>query len=104
GAFGGSRGVMLLAVVSAPALAVGYALRTRIEGLQEDPRAVAAALAAGGLGLLALERLRSDRGSRDVDGLDLRTALGVGLFQCLALWPGVSRSAATIAGAMLLGM
>jgi len=65
---------------------------------------VAAALAVGGLALLALERLRGDRGTSTVDELSYRAALGIGLFQCLSLWPGTSRSAATIAGGMLLGL
>jgi len=104
GRFGGTRGLGLLALVTAPVLAVGFALRHHVEALQEQPLAMAGALAAGGLGLLALERWRGDRGTTTVDGLTARAALGVGLFQCLALWPGMSRSAATIAGAMLLGL
>jgi undecaprenyl-diphosphatase len=38
-----------------------------------------------------------------VDGFTVRQAFGVGLFQCLSLWPGFSRAGATIAGALLLG-
>ncbi|MCC7137952.1 MAG: undecaprenyl-diphosphate phosphatase [Planctomycetes bacterium] len=102
GTFGGTRGIVLLAVLSAPALGVGFALRH--VAWWSAPGPVAAALAVGGLGLLALERLRGDRGTRAVDALDLRAAFGVGCFQCLALWPGISRSGATIAGAMLLGL
>lgn len=101
--FGGARGWLLLAVASAPALALGYVGRHVVERLF-DPVSVAAALAAGAFGILGLERLRGDRGTGSVDGLSWRTALGIGLFQCLALWPGVSRSAATIAGAMCLGL
>ena len=65
---------------------------------------MASALVVGGIALLALERTRGDRGTRLVDELTPALAFGVGLFQCLALWPGVSRSAATIVGGMLLGL
>ncbi|MFO0933510.1 MAG: undecaprenyl-diphosphate phosphatase [Planctomycetota bacterium] len=104
GRFGGTRGLVLLALVTAPVLAVGFVLRHRVEALQEQPLAIAAALAVGGLGLLALERWRGDRGTVTVDGLAPLAALGIGCFQCLSLWPGMSRSASTIAGAMLLGL
>jgi len=43
-------------------------------------------------------------GARRLEDLDLRTAVLIGLFQCLALWPGTSRSLATIAGALMLGL
>lgn len=39
-----------------------------------------------------------------LDDLNWKVALGVGLFQCLALWPGMSRSASTIVGGMFLGI
>jgi len=109
GAFGGARAWLLLAAVTAPAALAGLALSGRVRVFLDPASnagaiAVAIALAAGGVGLLALERLRGDRGTKDVDRLTVAAALGVGCFQCLALWPGVSRSAATIAGAMLLGL
>lgn len=103
GTFSGARGLVLLALGVLPALLVGYALRHRIHDLR-TPAHVAIALAAGGAAILLVETLRGDRGTRGVDQLTPRIALGVGLFQCLALWPGVSRSAATILGGMLLGL
>lgn len=103
GTFSGRRALLAIALGVAPALVAGYALRNRLHDLH-TPTVVAIGLAAGGVALLALERFRGDRGTGTVDSLTPRIALGVGLFQCLALWPGVSRSAATIAGGMLLGL
>lgn len=103
GAFGGLRGIGLLALVSAPVCLVGFLARKGIHELH-TPAWVASALVVGGIALLALERTRGDRGTRLVDELTPALAFGVGLFQCLALWPGVSRSAATIVGGMLLGL
>jgi undecaprenyl-diphosphatase len=103
GAFGGRRGFLALAVGVLPALVAGYVLRHHVPSLR-TPIVVASALAAGGVAILLVERLRGDRGTATVDTISLATALGVGLCQCLALVPGVSRSAATIVGGMLLGL
>ncbi len=103
GTFSGRRGLVALALGVLPALVVGYALRHHIHELR-TPMYVALALATGGVALLLLEWLRGDKGTFTVDQLTPRIALGVGLFQCLAFWPGISRSAATIAGGMLLGL
>lgn len=43
-------------------------------------------------------------GARRLEDLDLTSAILIGLFQCLALWPGTSRSLATIAGGLVLGL
>jgi len=64
---------------------------------------VLAALAAGGLWMIWLGG-SGDRGSSDVAAMSWRTALGIGLFQTLALWPGTSRSMVTIGGGMVLGL
>ena len=103
GRFGGMRGLFLLALATLPALVVGYLVRRHLDAVS-TPAHVAGALALGGVALLALERFRGDRGRVVVDGLSPAVALGIGLFQCLAIWPGMSRSAATIGGAMLLGL
>jgi undecaprenyl-diphosphatase len=54
--------------------------------------------------ILLVERFVSRRVANDVDKLTLGQALGIGLFQILALWPGTSRAAATIIGGMLVGL
>ena len=61
------------------------------------------ALIIGGVLLILIERREARAVTTDVESLTLRQAVSIGLFQCLALWPGVSRAGATIAGGMLSG-
>src|SRR6185295_8159822 len=64
---------------------------------------VLVALAAGGVWMIRLGGART-HGDEDVTDISWRTALGIGLFQVLALWPGTSRSMVTIGGGMVLGL
>ena len=64
---------------------------------------ISLALLLGGIALLALDRMPLKTRHTDIMEYPLGLCLGIGLFQCLALIPGVSRSGATIAGALLLG-
>lgn len=65
---------------------------------------VALMLIAYGVAFLLVERRAKQPKITDVHGIDYRTALFIGLFQCLSLIPGTSRSGATILGALLLGV
>lgn len=99
------RGLRLachVALAFAPAAVVGLLAGKHVKAMLFGDWPVIAALAAGGLWMLWLGR-RSSAGMR-VDDMEWRTALGVGCFQVLALWPGTSRSMATIGGGMLLGL
>ena len=71
--------------------------------LFESPRLIAVVLIVGGVALLVVDRLELKPRFSHVMDIPLATAFGIGIFQCLALIPGVSRSGATIAGALLLG-
>ena len=62
-----------------------------------------AALVVGAICMILVERRRRKPTCVSLDELTPSLALGIGCFQCLALWPGFSRSAATIMGGMLLG-
>src|SRR5690606_9561998 len=93
----------LLAAGAAPAALLGFVLGDWIEAYLFDVRTVAWALIAGGVALWLLERLPR-REERELERLSLRGALGIGVFQCLALVPGTSRSAATIAGGLVFGL
>ena len=86
-----------------PTAAAGLLLSRAIKAALFTDWTVLVALAAGGLWMIWLGR-RTDAGSREVTAMSWRTALGVGLFQTLALWPGASRSMVTIGGGVLLGL
>ncbi len=104
GGFSGWRGCALLVTTTLPALAAGALVHDWIKDNLFGPATVAWALALGGVALLLVERFRPATGIQDVDRLGYRQALVIGLFQCLALWPGVSRSGATIVGGLLCGL
>ena len=71
--------------------------------LFESPRLICWSLIIGGIVLAAIERFSPPPRQFDAMRYPLLTALGIGLFQTLAMVPGVSRSGATIVGAVLLG-
>jgi undecaprenyl-diphosphatase len=100
----GWSGVCRIGVATLPALVVGYLARQVIKEKLFTPEAVTWALAVGGVAILIAERIVSPRRSSSLEALTLGQAFGIGLFQVLALWPGTSRSAATIVGGMLLGL
>ena len=101
--FSGIRGLWLLFLTTLPAGLLGLFFYSPIKELLFAPLPVAIALTAGALGLLLVEHKRPAVRYQGLDELTWRIALGVGLFQCLSLWPGFSRAAATIMGAMFLG-
>jgi undecaprenyl-diphosphatase len=103
GRFSGFYGLLLLGLTSLPACLAGLAAHSAIKERLFNPPAVALALIAGAICMLLLERRRRAARCLTLDELTPAMALGIGLCQCLALWPGFSRSAATIMGGMLLG-
>jgi undecaprenyl-diphosphatase len=116
-----ARNVMIAFV---PAAAIGFAAKDAIKEHLFNPAAVIGALVVGGLVMLAIapwqsRRLAADRAAAeraaangfgaDHAGASLARmtaaqALLVGLMQCAALWPGTSRSFATILGGLLVGL
>lgn len=99
------RFVLMLVVAVVPALAAGAFGADFVERvLHRSLTTIAAALVAGGLVMLVVERRAFQTRTRSVDETSLGQALGIGLFQVLALVPGVSRSGATIIGGMLMGL
>ena len=87
-----------------PAIVLGALLGGVIEEKLFNPWAVATALIVGGVILIFIDRKSGEGRIVSVADLSFRTAFFIGLIQCLAMIPGTSRSAATIIGAMLLGL
>lgn len=96
----------ILAVLLAflPAVVVGVMAHSVIkEVLFETPMLIAVMLVVGGVVLLFADRLARNPRYHAAEDLPPRVAFGIGLIQCLAMVPGVSRSGATIVGGLALG-
>jgi len=87
-----------------PAAVIGLALHKKIEALLGNAMVVAVALVLGGMAILAIEWRVKKGHIAGVAEVPAKTTLGIGLIQCLAMIPGVSRSGATIMGALSLGV
>ncbi len=107
-----------------PAAVLGVLLEETIDRHLFFPVPVVAALALGGVWMIGIDvwhkrRTRSTGFAADageplaagvtaapgtIESLTILQALGIGLFQCVAMWPGTSRSMMTIAGGMMLGL
>ncbi|HMP55472.1 MAG TPA: undecaprenyl-diphosphate phosphatase [Novosphingobium sp.] len=87
-----------------PAAVLGLLLKDQINQMLGSPMVVAWALVLGGIAIIAIERVVKPGGPSGVGQLPARQALAVGFAQCLAMVPGVSRSGATIMGALAMGI
>jgi undecaprenyl-diphosphatase len=102
--FGGWKGLGLLALTTGPALIAGKLGHHYIKEHLFSPLTVAVGLAVGGVGLILVEMIRPRTVRSGLASLGWKDAIVVGLFQCLSLWPGMSRSGSTIIGGMLGGL
>ncbi len=98
------RFVRNILVAFIPAAMIGLALHKQIEALLGRPDVVAVALIVGGVAILLIERLVKHTPIVGVAEVPLARVIGIGLIQCMAMVPGVSRSGATILGALSLGV
>lgn len=99
-----TRFVVNLFVAFLPAAVLGLAFHNTIKTYLFNPVSVAAALIAGAIVILLIEnRYRTPR-INSVDEMTWRDALKVGFAQSMALFPGVSRSGATIMGGLIFGL
>jgi undecaprenyl-diphosphatase len=95
-------GNILLAFL--PAMVIGAAAHDFIKQVLFSPWVVSISLIVGGLAILLIERIAPPPRCHEVEAATPGMALGVGFCQTLAMIPGVSRSGATIMGALMLGM
>jgi undecaprenyl-diphosphatase len=87
-----------------PAGVIGFLLIKQIDRLLGDPLIVPVTLILGGIAILVIERLVKRTPIVGVAEMPTKTAVGIGFAQCVSMIPGVSRSAATIMGALSLGV
>lgn len=89
-----------LLVAFIPSVILGLLFSDKIDEMLESPMTVAVTLVAGGIILLFVDKWFSKVEYEDSNDIGYLTALKIGLFQCLAMIPGMSRSGATIVGGM----
>lgn len=98
------RFILAVLIAFLPAVIAGVLAHDFIKTvLFETPALIAVMLILGGIVLLVVDRIVPEPSHHDAREFPLSLALRIGLFQCLALIPGVSRSGATIVGALLMG-
>src|ERR1051325_7825143 len=98
------RFVSNIVIAFLPAAVAGVFLHHFIKAVLFSPWVVAVSLVVGGFLILLIERIRPLPRVRTVDTMPMRTALGIGFCQILAMIPGVSRAGATIMGGLMLGV
>ena len=98
------RFVRNILVAFLPSAILGFLLINRIEALLGNGLVVAVALILGGIAILVIEKLVKPGEIVGVAEMPLKQVVGVGIIQCLAMIPGVSRSGATILGGLSLGV
>lgn len=87
-----------------PSAVLGLAFKDQIDVMLGSASLVAWALVLGGIAILGIEKIARPGEERGVADLPMRQVIGIGLAQCLAMVPGVSRSGATIMGALAMGV
>lgn len=93
-----------LALAVLPAMVIGVFAYDAIKLMLENPTLVAVMLIVGGIAILIIEKIAPPPVIHGIEQLSWRNALLIGLFQCMAMIPGVSRSGATIMGSLMMGV
>ncbi|NBW40484.1 undecaprenyl-diphosphate phosphatase [bacterium] len=104
GGFSGWQGITKLCLACLPAFVLGFLLHSIIKGMLFRPIPVAIALIVGGVALIGIERKTLKSPVSSLEDISFRQSFLIGCFQTLALWPGISRSGATIIGGIWLGL
>ncbi|MFD1626544.1 undecaprenyl-diphosphate phosphatase [Azospirillum griseum] len=98
------RFVLSVLLAFLPAMVLGAGLHGYIKSVLFNPTVVSVALIVGGVAILLVERVVPTARYHAIESFPAPLALKIGLCQCLALIPGVSRSGASILGALLMGV
>ncbi|WP_251861229.1 undecaprenyl-diphosphate phosphatase [Clostridium sp. Marseille-Q2269] len=94
-----------IVIASIPAAVIGLPLNDKIEEKLFFPLPVTIALIVGAIWMIYAENKYRNNSKRiSIDDINAKQAIIIGLFQCLSLWPGMSRSASTIIGAWIVGL
>lgn len=99
-----TRFYLKLACAVLPALVLGKLFDDKIEAVLEKPLPIAMVLVIGGVVLLFIDKVFRNPVIVEEEKLSIRKALIIGFWQCLAMMPGTSRSAASIIGGMQQGL
>ncbi|MCO7176379.1 undecaprenyl-diphosphate phosphatase [Sporolactobacillus kofuensis] len=91
-------------VAGIPAIILGFLLRDFIKEYLFSPKSVLIALVVGGILMIIAERIAKKHTYSGTKELSYKQAFVIGLFQCLSLWSGFSRSGSTIAGGLIAGV
>lgn len=95
--------VVHLILAMAPFIIIGFTVYDFIKEILFGTAPVVISLILGGILMIVAERYRGKITAETMEDITYKQALGIGLFQILAAWPGFSRSGSTISGGMLLG-
>lgn len=95
--------IIHVGLAMAPAAVLGLILHDLIKNYLFGPWPVLVSLVAGAILMIVAERSRVPVTAETMDDITYKQAFLIGIFQCLALWPGFSRSGSTISGGLLLG-
>jgi undecaprenyl-diphosphatase len=91
-----------------PAMVIGFGLHKIIKTYLQQEWPTVFALAAGGVAMIVWDRsktaIKRRHNGRNIENLDVRDAIKIGLLQCVAMWPGTSRSMMTILGGQWVGL
>ncbi len=102
--FKGWQGLIKIALACLPAFVLGFLFHKMIKSYLFFPFPVALALIVGGVLFYLIDRPGKTYKVSALEQISYKQAFLIGVFQCFALWPGMSRSGSTIIGGLLLGL
>jgi undecaprenyl-diphosphatase len=101
----GARHFAIVSIIAfIPAMIAGGLLHNIIKTVLFSPFVVCSMMVLGGVAILIIEKYKPQPKLFSIESIPYKTSLWIGILQCLALIPGVSRSGATILGALCFGV